>query len=206
MSGMSLVLNQAKPLAARVALVLWALALCAVCGTYLGSHLVALPQPETRDPRLLAAVAAHREPGAEPRWAVYHALYGECPCSRKIADTLMDPDRPRPADLDETVLLVGADAALKQRVLAAGFAVEELTMEELSPKWGIAAAPLMVVADPAGEVRYVGGYTSRKQGPDVRDLAILEDLRSDAAVVALPLFGCAVSDTLRAMADPLGIR
>jgi len=206
MSSISAIVSRARPIAVRAVLAAWAVLLCVVCATFLGSHLVALPQPEAQDPRLLEALAEHRGLDSVGRWMVVHALYGECPCSRKIADTLLDPARPRPEGIHETFLLVGADEDLRIRAEAAGFEVVEVGMEELRPEWGISGAPLMVVADPVDRVRYVGGYTSRKQGPDVRDLAIIASLRADSDVEALPLFGCAVSQTLRAIADPLGIR
>jgi len=205
---MSLPAGDARPPSrlARFVLMVWATFLCLVCGTYLGSHLVALPQPEAQDPQLVAAVTAQRGLDGIGEWMVVHALYGECPCSRKIADTLLDPSRPRPEGVAETMLLVGADEELRLRASEGGFAVVTVPMDRLKTDWGIAAAPLMVVADPTDRIRYVGGYTSRKQGPDVRDLAILTDLQANTEVAALPLFGCAVSQTLAAIVDPLGLR
>ena len=197
---------QRHPVAVRAALILWAAFLCLVCSTFLGSHLVPLPQPERDDAALAAAIAEHRRVQDSGRWMVMHVLYGECPCSRKIAETLLDPERPRPEGLSETVLFIGEDRTWAERSLAAGFRVEELSHEELKAQWHVEAAPLLVVADPYGEVRYVGGYTSRKQGPDVRDIAIIEDLQGDTPVEVLPLFGCAVSQALQSAVDPFGLR
>lgn len=198
--------SRARQLVARLVLGVWAGFLCAVCATFLGSHLVPLPQPTVDDPVLEAAVAAHRGMDGVGRFVGVHVLYGECPCSLKIADTVLDPSRSRPSDVHEVMVLVGADAALEQRALAAGFVVETVEMDDLLPTWGVEAAPLFIVADPLGQLQYVGGYTSRKQGPDVRDLAILQDVRSNTPVATLPLFGCAVSQTLQAAVDPLGLR
>ena len=64
----------------------------------------------------------------------------------------------------------------------------------------------MVVIDPGDAVRYVGGYTPRKQADDVRDVAVLEALRRGEPVEPLPTFGCAVGRSLRAKIDPFGIR
>jgi hypothetical protein len=55
-------------------------------------------------------------------------------------------------------------------------------------------------------VRYVGGYTPRKQAADVRDLAVITAIRRGEAVEPLPTFGCAVGRALTDQVDPLGIR
>jgi hypothetical protein len=65
---------------------------------------------------------------------------------------------------------------------------------------------MFAVMDPSGGLRYLGGYTERKQGLMIEDVTIVERLRSERPVVELPLFGCAVSRSLQAMLDPLGIR
>ncbi len=132
-----------------------------------------------------------------------HVLYTECQCSQRIVEHLLTTDRPR--DVVERVLLVGLDPALERRLGARGFQVVHSTTTELATRYHVAAVPLFVVVAPAGGVRYAGGYTTRKQGLDVRDLEILGDTGADRRPAALPLLGCAVSDRLRASLNPLGI-
>jgi hypothetical protein len=55
-------------------------------------------------------------------------------------------------------------------------------------------------------VRYVGGYTPRKQAADIRDVQILAAVRAGERVVPLPTFGCAVGARLSQTVDPLGLR
>ena len=76
---------------------------------------------------------------------------------------------------------------------------------ELAARWHDEASPLLVIADPAGAVRYVGGYGRHKQSPVVEDLAILADLRAAHDRAALPVFGCATSARLARRVDPLGL-
>ena len=62
------------------------------------------------------------------------------------------------------------------------------------------------MVDPAGVVRYAGGYTARKQGLELRDRQILGDLMASGTTPLLPLYGCAVSKRLQAILDPIGIK
>lgn len=87
-----------------------------------------------------------------------------------------------------------------------GYRVERVQAEALHATFGVDGAPLLVIADPGGRVRYVGGYTRVKQGPVVEDTRILDELRAGGAPPPLPLFGCATDPRLRGRADPLGLR
>jgi hypothetical protein len=134
---------------------------------------------------------------------VVHVLYAQCACSQRIADHVLGGGRP--ADVAERVLLIGRDAALEARFAAAGLPVSLVTEDEAATEFHVVAAPAFVVVAPDGGVRYVGGYTERKQGPDPRDLAILAAARAGRPFAPLPIFGCAVSARLRSSLNPLGL-
>lgn len=185
-----------------VPLVLWFLTVAALMGGLAISHWFALPHPDKRDAKLAAGVAELTR-GA-PGWAAVHVLYTECRCSQRILDHLLASDRPR--DVHETVVLVGDDPALAARLAARGYRVVPTPPAELTERYGIEGVPLLIVADPERAIRYVGGYTRRLQGPDISDLSILHDLRSGVATEDLPVFGCAVSQRLKRLADPLAIK
>lgn len=189
----------------RVAFAVW-LVLCTVgAGTLMASHWYTLPKPSADDARMLGALDRLRPADAEGRWFAVHVLYSSCPCSVRVLDHLFS--RPRPDDLVEVVLLVEPDTDLETRARAAGFSVTVVTPEALASAFGIEAAPLMLVQDPAHRLRYSGGYTERKQDPDIRDLAILQALRDETShTVDLPLFGCAVSLRLQDVLDPLKLK
>jgi hypothetical protein len=78
--------------------------------------------------------------------------------------------------------------------------------EELAARFHVQAAPLLAVLSDAGQIRYLGGYTDRKQGPLIRDREIMDGVRDRKQTPELPLFGCAVSQSLRKIIDPLGIK
>jgi len=161
-----------------------------VGASLLAKHLVALPAPSA-DPSLAASLSTLRSPGSARRWASVHVLYAACRCSQNIVKHLIATTRP--AGWDEVVLWVGPgepDPALNQH-----FRIERLTSAELA-RFGIQAAPLLAVLDPTNHLRYVGGYSARKQGPQIDDLRIFSEAQT-ASLPGLPLFGCAVSERLR---------
>jgi hypothetical protein len=190
----------------RVAFAVWVLA-CVVGGSYLlSSHLLTLPAPEITDLGLQRAAVAHRQPFQHGRWFVVHILDQDCVCSLRVLDHLLAD--PRPADVAERVVLI-ADSVSPERIAAIkarGFDLDIVTPDELGARYHVEAAPLLVVLDPGDTLRYVGGYTPRKQAADVRDVAVVEALRGGLRVDPLPTFGCAVGRGLREKVDPLGLR
>ena len=157
----------------------------------MAKHIVALPVP-AKDAKLAVSLRALRGPQTPGRWLAVHALYADCRCSLRVVDHLVTTARP--SEWDEMVLWVGQTPpshALEER-----FDVRRVAVSELAAL-GIEAAPLLIALDPAGQVRYVGGYTDRKQGPAIEDLRILRSVRDAGSVASLPAFGCAVSDGLK---------
>ena len=133
-----------------------------------------------------------------------HVLYAECNCSKRIFGHLFHSERP--AGVAERILLVGHDQTLEDKASAAGFKTEVVEPEALERRFHVQAAPLLLVSDPQDQLRYIGGYTSRKQGPDIRDREIIAGLRAEEPQPELPLFGCAVSAGLQQLLDPLGVK
>jgi hypothetical protein len=121
-----------------------------------------------------------------------HVLYSDCRCSQRVAEHLATTERPQ--GWSEIVLWIGDDAP--PAGLAQRFDLRRATAAELA-SYGVESAPSMILADPAGNIRYAGGYTDRKQGPVIEDLRILTAVRRSEDVSNLPLFGCAVSARLK---------
>jgi hypothetical protein len=198
------VVRRTVALGLRVALWAWFPAVLIVTATLMASHLLALPQPVRNDPELVAALSGLRAPHTEGRWLAVHVLYAQCRCSQRLIDHLVS--RPHPTNVTETVLLVGADAQIEQRVRAAGYRLVVVEPAQLTSRYHLSAAPLLAVLDPTRQVRYLGGYTREKQGADPQDTRIIADLMHENTVSELPLLGCAVSKELQAMLDPFGLR
>ena len=173
-----------------------------VAASLMAAHAYTLPTPAAEDDALVDAVGRLREPD-EARWLVVHVLYAECRCSQRIFDHLLASTRP--SGVTEKVLLVGQREEFAAAARARGIAVLDVTPRELADDYRIESAPLLLVVAPDGAVRYAGGYTERKQGPEIEDVELIERLLRDETTTPLPLFGCAVSERLQAILDPLGL-
>jgi hypothetical protein len=188
---------------AKVLLGIWLVGGVLLGGALLIRHLVAMPTPAATDSTLRGALDAITTPS---RWREVHFLYRACTCSRRTIAHLLHDREPR--DVDQLVVMVD-DAGLPgpddDRLRLAGFRVELVTPEILHDRFHVEAAPLLVVLTPDDELAYVGGYNRHKQSPAYEDLQIVEDLRAQRAVAALPVFGCATSARLARTFDPLGL-
>lgn len=175
----------------RAALTAWFASMLTVGAGLLAKHVVAMPTPVAA--RVAPSIAALRAPAESHRWLAVHVLYSECRCSRRVVDHLVSTSRPE--GWSEIVLWVGT--APPPDALASSFDLRRVTTSDLA-SYGIEAAPSLIVADPDGRILYAGGYTERKQGPAIEDLTIMQSTRNGKSVASLPLFGCAVSENLKA--------
>lgn len=179
----------------------WGLVMITLCAYMLGGHLITLPTPDLDNPTLARAVTARRPEGA---WGALHVLYGDCGCSRRVIRYLA---RRGPSALaHEHVVLVGPEPGDREALEGSGFPVELSDNQRLGEQFDIDAAPLFVVGAPDGSLRYVGGYTGRKRGPDIQDIRIIAAAIDGQAPPPLPLYGCAVNVELARTVDPLDLR
>lgn len=188
----------ARRCAVWILLPAWFLVSSLVSVTLLARHVVPLPAGAASDVRL-GALRAEVARG----WLVVHVLYAKCKCSEQIVHHLAR--RGPSGDASEVVLWIGSQTALEAELEGAGFSLVRVVAQELLPRFGVEAAPLLVILDPDNVARYRGGYTDRKQAYPVRDAELLREAMSGAAPVTLPLFGCAISQRLRELVDPLRI-
>ena len=195
-----------RPLAplARKVFWLWALVTFVAGGSLALAHTFAMPDEAIARPALATAVAASRRAEEQGRWLALHVLYSRCRCSAQTLAHLRA--RGVLQGVRERVVLVGPHPAYEAEVREGGFALEVLLPDELERRYHLQAAPVLVVSDPRDQLRYVGGYTARKQGPEQEDVAILTRLMRGESARPLPLFGCAVSRELARLLDPFGLR
>jgi hypothetical protein len=197
----------ARRLVATTAFWVWVVVLFVIATSLGAAHLHALPKPTRSDAALPHAVNELRSDREQNAWLAVHVLYAQCRCSQGILRHLASGSRP--ASVVEKVLLVGETPGIASelRALSArNFRIVTVSADELRDRYHVEAAPLLLVLGPDGAVRYSGGYTDRKQGPVIRDRAILAELMSQKETRELPVFGCAVSRELQRLLDPLALK
>jgi hypothetical protein len=182
----------------------WAAALFLLTGSLMLSHWYSLPAPAANDPQLNAALAGLRAPADAERWMAVHVLYSKCRCSQRLLEHLFT--RRALPHFSEKVLLVGADLELETKAQSSGYRVTVVAERDLGRLFHVEAAPLLAIVDGGGKLRYLGGYGDTKQSPLIRDVELLERARTEGSLQALPLLGCAVSESLQRLLDPAGLK
>lgn len=167
------------------------------------SHWVALPTPVTANALMKSASA---DSLVSDNVQVFHVLLKSCPCSRRIAEYLRS--RQEILDVQEYIVLVGpeSEAANFDWTFPNHFVVRTESADEVSQKLGIESAPLFVVTNGDDKPVYSGGYTDRKQGPQIQDTKIITAVLRGERPEPLPVLGCAISKKLKNVIDPLGLK
>ena len=182
---------------------LWAGTLCVVVASLMTGHWIVLPHP-AHGAQLPIESFSDARPSAENDCHTFHFLYSDCACSKRVLKQVLN--RQPIANANERIVLVGANSSFENSAQEQGFDLDVVTPEKLKSSYGVESAPLLVITDGLGTIRYSGGYTSRKQGLDIRDVDIIERTLSGDQVEGLQLYGCAVSKGLQAIVDPLNLK
>jgi hypothetical protein len=161
-------------------------------------HMASLPEPG--DEALLSRAMLKLRRGSSGNFLV-HVIYGECSCSRALFAHLVARGPFRGAE--EVVLFVGTDPAKQTSARRVGFAFTTVSAPELTSRFGLEAAPVLLVFDSAKRLRYAGGYYAHPSTIAPLDEKIYSKLAAGANVEPLPVFGCAVSSGLQKSLDPL---
>lgn len=189
-----------KQAAGRAFLVLWLPSMAFAVGTLMINHVAALPAPGDLGD-VQAGVAALPGQGA-PR--VVHIIDERCSCTDGLLRHLFS--RGAIPGLHEQIRYVGQREDRLSAARAAGFEIEAVAEEAVISGLGIDAAPVLILADADGEVRYVGGYFDRPAAVSSLDVGLIRQWRDGEPAAPLPIFGCAVSASLRAQRDPLRLQ
>lgn len=184
----------------------WAGILLVVISSLMVGHWVSLPHPEMGEQLRIQTATSSGHGSEDLGGAVYafHFLYGDCPCSRRVLKRVVA--REPVTGARERIVFIGRDPELQRDAAAKGYAVDCVDPEQLQSKYGVESAPLLILTNENGEILYSGGYTSRKQGLDVQDVELISRVVAGEPVEGLPLYGCAVSRSLKAIIDPLNLK
>ncbi len=163
-------------------------------------HFAPLPVPDRLDS---LALAMDRLRTGIPRPFLVHVIDAECSCAEGLFAHLIARG-PFPGT-EELVLFVGTDSAKRAAAERAGFRFATVSAAELLTRYRLEAAPLLVMLDARGRLRYAGGYYRYPSTVTPLDAEMFGRLARGEEVRSLPVFGCAVSPRLKKALNPLGL-
>jgi len=160
---------------------LWGGGVLVLGGYMLGEHTAPLQEQ---------AVERQLEP--QDHWQAEHYLATGCPCSRQVADDLIENP---PLHGLQHVYVLGEDAKLVSRLQEAGYQVTTLISEAQLKEHGVVGGPWLRVYEPSGELAYSGGYAPVR--PTIITPAhaseLIDRIIDGSVDKALPAYGCAAS-------------
>lgn len=128
---------------------------------------------------------------ANGRWQAVYVLGEKCPCSSRVARHLMD--RGPAKSIEEHILQVGDEPETEAGLRRAGWVLWRRAPEVARDEYGALSAPLLVIVDPRGEIRYRGGLSRRSDARDgFHEQEIWTALQQGREVKQLPAYGCAL--------------
>ncbi len=164
------------------------------------SHMAAMPEPDDAA-RLTRAMLTLRQ-DATRRFLV-HVIYADCSCTQRLFTHLVA--RGAFPGAEEIVLFVGEDTAKRRAAAHAGFRFTNVSSTDLAARFGLEAAPVLMIFSVSGRLDYVGGYFNHPAALFPLDETIYAQLKKGTTPASLPVFGCAVSPRLQKSVDPLGL-
>ena len=174
----------------------WGLVVVIALASISVGHLASLPQPGDKAFLSRALLKYRRQTNAN---FLVHVIYSDCSCASGLLTHL----RSRAAfpGEEELILFVGWSSGQERRFNDAGFDFKNITATHLVSDFGLEAAPVLVMFDAAGKMRYVGGYYDVPATVVALDEEIHSKVAAHTSVEPLPVFGCAVSPQLQQSLD-----
>lgn len=138
----------------------------------------------------------------QEKWTLTHVLGQGCKCSKIVYEYLLQRG-PR-SDVFESVVVLGDMPEESTRLSQKGFHVEKKEARSLASEKAV-GVPFLLITSGKGEALYAGGYASSmiKENTPLLDLQILDSLRGGKSAQELPIFGCAISQRIQSLIDPL---
>jgi hypothetical protein len=134
---------------------------------------------------------------------VVHVIYARCSCTERLFRHLVH--RGAAQNIEEQILFVGDDPRKRELARRVGYRFREVTVDQVSERLGLDAAPVLFVFDANGRLTYAGGYFDRPAAVQAMDERIVTDMEHGVDAKPLPIYGCAMSAELQKAVDPLGL-
>lgn len=175
----------------------WAVSISVPLGLFSASHMAALPVAEE------VAVDSGEVAG---EWRIVHVLAEECACSRSVIEYLLD--RGSAGEMQEDVVLLDGSRELVSRLRSGGFRVTTVEAEDFCESLGSEGVPFFQVVEGGESPRYSGAYfdSAFRATSGFLDLKTYSLIKDGGFVLSRPVFGCATSERLKSLLDPLGLK
>lgn len=134
---------------------------------------------------------------------VTHILSAKCKCSKRVGRYL--ETTVRPAFLQESIVVVEGSLPNEAELLKKGYKLSHVAVADLKMQFNLEAAPVLLVSDSSGELKYSGGYKNIDE-IDHRDLEIIGQIKAGDKVAAFPVLGCALTPALKTAMDPFSLK
>jgi thioredoxin-related protein len=141
--------------------------------------------------------------GVQDKFLVTHILGSNCKCSNRIARYLVETQRP--SEIAEKIVVVGGLLKNEMQLQQQGFTIEHISVTELKSRFNLVSAPVLLIKDKSGVLKYSGGYKNIDE-VEARDIEILKRIENGNKVAALPVMGCALTDEAKAAIDPFNFK
>ena len=176
---------------------LWVVSITVPLGLFSAAHMAALP---------VAEKAVTKAVGGGSAWRIVHVLAEECPCSRSVLEYL--EVRGAQEGIVEEVILLDGRAATVSRLRALDFEVSTAEAESFCTNFGSEGVPFFQVVNGFESPSYSGAYfdSAHRGRSGFLDLSIYSLVKGGGEVTNRPVFGCATSERLRELLDPLGLK
>jgi hypothetical protein len=187
---------------------LWAAVATVAVGSLAMNHTAALPaRQEGLAPAAVERAFAQLQTDSRKRLLV-HVVASDCSCAQRLTRHVLS--RPRLPDTAEVLLLVGPVKPWQALAAAAGVVIHAIDADTLQQRYGLDAAPVLVALAPGGRMDYLGGYFDHPAALHPQDQRLHAQWLQGSgapgtAPAPLPVYGCAVSPSLRRATDPLGV-
>lgn len=181
-----------------IALSLWACLVTVPISYLMAGHLVGLPVTN----QAIALTASTNSTD----WRILHILSEDCGCSRNVLNYLLE--RGKELQTEESVILVNGSNATRSALEQRGFHVILSNPTELAAQYGSEGVPFFQVTSPDNTLWYSGAYQDMRSRSSSRflDLQLLAESQSGIRSNDLPVIGCATSERLKRVMDPLSLK
>lgn len=179
---------------------LWVIIVIFIISTQMITHLVSFNLPKNISEFHQSILANEHKMG---QWTISHIIYENCSCTNSLLKRIIQRG-PFP-NAHEVIFLIGKKLPFENDLINAGFHIRRFDKETFVQQFNFEAAPILSIHNHLGDLSYLGGYFKTSAAKISLDEDIITHLYQGKNYNALPVYGCAVSERVTDLIDPLRI-